>query len=193
MGDKEWVWQPPCRQPGQRLEGGLNPSLPPSLPPSVAPCVCSVLPAGSPCSNTMVDRIKVTFLAVTVADNLSHEFNMPRMEYCRKVLIIWHGLIPHPPSGFDGWELMVCCALLRTSDANCVTAAISLFSQWRCWRPSWLWCFIFRGERSFYTSGHVWAQDMWEMYLRQPHSPPLHTHSHTHIHTHIHTGFSKWV
>lgn len=42
------------------------------LPPSAG----SALPAGSPRSHTMVDRIKVTFLAVTVADNLSHEFNM---------------------------------------------------------------------------------------------------------------------
>lgn len=66
-GDKAWVWQPPCRQPGQRLEGVLT---------SPPPRAFSVLPAGSPCSNTMVDRIKVTFLAVTVADNLSHEFNM---------------------------------------------------------------------------------------------------------------------
>jgi len=63
------------------------------LPPS-PPCACSVLPAGSPCSNTMVDGIKVTFLAVTVADNLSHEFYMLWMEYSKKVLIIWHRLIP---------------------------------------------------------------------------------------------------
>lgn len=43
------------------------------LPPSLCG---SALPAGRPRSYTMVDRIKVTFLAVTVADNLSHEFNM---------------------------------------------------------------------------------------------------------------------
>lgn len=49
---------------------------PPCLRPSL-PEACSALPAGCPCSDTMADRIKVTFLAVTVADNLSHEFNMP--------------------------------------------------------------------------------------------------------------------
>lgn len=57
-----------------RAEAGRCTHHPP--PPSLPPRASSVLPAGSPCSNTMVDRIKVTFLAVTVADNLSHEFNM---------------------------------------------------------------------------------------------------------------------
>lgn len=79
---------------------------------SVTPCACSVLPAGSPCSNTMVDRIKVTFLAVTVADNLSHEFNMLWMEYSRKVLIIWHGLIPTHHlvlTGRSCWDGALCC------------------------------------------------------------------------------------
>lgn len=66
----------------------------PLLPPSIAPCACPALPAGSPRSSTMVERIKVTFLAATVVDNLPHEFNMLWMEYSRKVLIIWHGLIP---------------------------------------------------------------------------------------------------
>lgn len=94
VGDKVWVWQPPCRQPGQRLEGVLTSPLPLSLPRPLPPRACSVLPAGSPCSHTMGDGIKVTFLAVTVADNLSHEFNMLWMGYSRKVLIIWHGLIP---------------------------------------------------------------------------------------------------
>lgn len=64
------------------------------LPPSAG----SALPAGRPRSYTMLDRIKVTFLAVTGADNLSHEFNM-----------LWEGADrmtpanPCPPSGFDGW------------------------------------------------------------------------------------------
>lgn len=68
-GDKEWVWLPLCRQLAQRLEGALASSLPPSL---CRLCVASWQPR----SYTMVDGIKVTFLAVTVADNLSHEFNM---------------------------------------------------------------------------------------------------------------------
>lgn len=43
----------------------------------------------------MVDRIKVTFfLAATVADNLSHEFNMGWTEYSRKVPIVRPRLIP---------------------------------------------------------------------------------------------------
>lgn len=77
---------------------------------------------------------------------------------------------PYPPSGFDGvgvngtllsahlqWELRHYDQFIFT--VTLLETVVALV-------------FIFRGEQNYYTSGHVWEQNMWEMYLRQ--FPPLH-------------------
>lgn len=78
---------------------------------------------------------------------------------------------PYPPSGFDGWELIGRCSRLPTSAGNCVTTVTFIFAVMLLEAAVAL-VFIFRGEQNCSTSGHVWAQNMWEMYLRQ--FPPAH-------------------